>query len=503
MVGFCIYQGIKTDLSLTSVPLIFFFLNLAIFIFAWRTGPIWTDEAEHLHCGWLVSQGLIPFKDFWQHHPPLLWVLIAPLFNLLKPSAAFFEYSRLFCIILFFLCSWMGWKIAVLVWKEKVNLFLYLLVLSAAFINGEWFYLRPDLFMTFFCLAGIYFSLLALEQGGVLPFFFAGTFFSLALSFLPKQYFVVLLPLFFILSKKENRSLTIGGYLSGLMVGCLPLILYLLKMHIFKDYLFWVFVFNSKRVTFEVAFPGAILILTVAATGYYLRHWKEQGNKQLLFILAAIFLVTLNCIPSGIFLSRGYYLQLWYILGAIICSNISLQNLLIPIKSLLNKAVLLTGIGMLFVMPNFYVLNSEGSYFKNDKEAMEKMLHYSKGGTCFALVPWHPIFVKDTTWMYLTWQFNDFIGNFDEVNSDLKRKGGLINKILQEKPAIIQATSDRGFIFGGLISRKVVSLPEFNKVKVFLGKNYSFEKIGDVFFFVRNDKVDSSGVRLDNLAKLF
>ena len=39
--------------------------------------PIGTDESEHLHFSYLVSEYYVPFKDFYQHHLPLIWDLFS------------------------------------------------------------------------------------------------------------------------------------------------------------------------------------------------------------------------------------------------------------------------------------------------------------------------------------------------------------------------------------------------------------------------------------------
>jgi hypothetical protein len=44
------------------------------------------DTLEHVHSSWLVFRGKVPYKDFFQHHNPLLWYLGAPFVGL-------FEYS--------------------------------------------------------------------------------------------------------------------------------------------------------------------------------------------------------------------------------------------------------------------------------------------------------------------------------------------------------------------------------------------------------------------------
>lgn len=46
---------------------------------AYSSRWVWVDEAEHLHAAWNIAQGQIPFRDFFEHHPPVLWYLLAPL----------------------------------------------------------------------------------------------------------------------------------------------------------------------------------------------------------------------------------------------------------------------------------------------------------------------------------------------------------------------------------------------------------------------------------------
>ena len=36
------------------------------------------DEMEHVHSTWHVLHGAVPYVDFFQHHHPLLWYVLAP-----------------------------------------------------------------------------------------------------------------------------------------------------------------------------------------------------------------------------------------------------------------------------------------------------------------------------------------------------------------------------------------------------------------------------------------
>jgi 4-amino-4-deoxy-L-arabinose transferase-like glycosyltransferase len=37
------------------------------------------DESQHLHVAWLLSQGSVPYRDFWEHHLPFFHYAMAPL----------------------------------------------------------------------------------------------------------------------------------------------------------------------------------------------------------------------------------------------------------------------------------------------------------------------------------------------------------------------------------------------------------------------------------------
>ncbi|MFP5247049.1 MAG: hypothetical protein ACLGH0_10185, partial [Thermoanaerobaculia bacterium] len=43
-----------------------------------RGAPLAVDEVEFLRATKWVSEGQVPFRDFWEHHTPLQWALFAP-----------------------------------------------------------------------------------------------------------------------------------------------------------------------------------------------------------------------------------------------------------------------------------------------------------------------------------------------------------------------------------------------------------------------------------------
>lgn len=57
------------------------------------------DEAEHAHVSWLISMGKRPIDDFFQHHLPLLWSLLALYFRAGFTGAGVLIWGRILVIL--------------------------------------------------------------------------------------------------------------------------------------------------------------------------------------------------------------------------------------------------------------------------------------------------------------------------------------------------------------------------------------------------------------------
>jgi hypothetical protein len=52
------------------------------------------DESQHLHAAWQVAQGRVPYRDFWEHHLPLFYPLLAPVVRLVGETPAVYTVAR-------------------------------------------------------------------------------------------------------------------------------------------------------------------------------------------------------------------------------------------------------------------------------------------------------------------------------------------------------------------------------------------------------------------------
>jgi hypothetical protein len=483
-----IYRRLKRRQHVSLTP--FILINVLLFITLAGIIGIHADENEHLHCVWMVSQGLVPFKDFWQHHSPFLWVILAPLFNMLKPTALIFVISRIFSAFIFMVIIFLGWQIAKSVLQEKANASMYLFVLFSAGILGEFLMIRPDLFMDIFLLLGIYFSLEIPGKRLLFPFF-AGISFALAASFTFKQYLLYLLPIIIIFLERNKLSIAkFLAYLFGLVVGSLPLLLYLIKKNILNEFIFWSFKFNRGRLVPSVILPIAIGFMGVWGAYQMLRRYHKFKNIKSLILFIAFCLSTISSLTGSTLPSGLYYLGFWFIFCAILSSGCNILEISEKVSSLAKKSILLGLLFSLLLAPNFmYAGVYNKSYFSEDKKVIAKLMEYSIGDTCLVILHLHPIFSYDATRLYSYFQYT-YINEFTSMRKDLKSKD-IAEGIINLKPAVILYKFNNRFFFLDLLQKGLISKADYKNLIVFLQEYYKLQSIGKNEYCIRNDKLEN------------
>ena len=366
--SFWIYLKLKKSSYFSLTP--FILINvLLLATWGWLTG-IGHDTPEHFHCAWMVSQGLIPYKDFWQHHPPLLWLILAPLFKILKPTVLIFDAARIFCALIFAAIGFIGWQIAKEVWREKAKLSTYLLVLSSASILGQFLWFRPDLFMDIFLLLGIYFSLGIPGNKRVTPVFLAGLSFALGASFNLKQYFLYFLPIIIIFWEKDKfRIVKFLVYIFGLVAGVAPTLFYLIKKGILTDFIFWVLMFNGQHLDLYISFPVAIGFMGIWGAYLLLGRYRNFKDAKALVLFIAFCLSTLSSLTRRVFLFYPFYIGFWFILCAIAGSGCNIIGIFGKMPSLIKKSIIAGLFFNLLIFPNILIAqrHEETSFSEHKK----------------------------------------------------------------------------------------------------------------------------------------
>jgi hypothetical protein len=92
--------------------------------------PIDPDESQHLHVAWLVAQGQVPYRDFWEHHLPFFHYGVAPLTVWLADRPEVYLAARALMVVMAAVAVALTWQLARrlsaagAVWAAVVLLFL-------------------------------------------------------------------------------------------------------------------------------------------------------------------------------------------------------------------------------------------------------------------------------------------------------------------------------------------------------------------------------------------
>jgi hypothetical protein len=119
------------------------------------------DEFEHLHAGFLVFQGDVPYRDFFEHHGPLLYYALWPLFKLLGPNLSVLWWGRLIMGICSLATLALTARIARRIGGPPAGLIAASLLAWTSIFHAKGIELRPDVPAALLVTSGI---ALALES---------------------------------------------------------------------------------------------------------------------------------------------------------------------------------------------------------------------------------------------------------------------------------------------------------------------------------------------------
>lgn len=164
------------------------------------------DEFEHLHASWLIFEGKAPYRDFFEHHNPLLWFLSAPIVGLFYDNVSIFYVMRFVSSLVSITTLFYLYKIASF-WSNKTYSWLVIALYLGNIITIYNFYqFRPDNFMNMCFIIGIYYLFCYLKNLQIKNLIFSFLAFCFSALFLQKIVLLLIVLAFillFLLYKKN------------------------------------------------------------------------------------------------------------------------------------------------------------------------------------------------------------------------------------------------------------------------------------------------------------
>ena len=117
-----------------------------------------TDDLEHIHASWLVWNGQVPYKDFFEHHHPLMWYLFAPIVGMCNRNITVFFVIRGIMSLVSFATLYVVYRIIKEFISDRITGLLAISIYCASFVvQSALVQFKPDLFMQLFFMLAIYY----------------------------------------------------------------------------------------------------------------------------------------------------------------------------------------------------------------------------------------------------------------------------------------------------------------------------------------------------------
>ena len=114
------------------------------------------DTYEHIHASYLISIGDVPYRDFFEHHNPLLWYIFAPFTQLFYRDVSIIYVARIFAVLGYLTTIAFLYVVSLKYSKSDIgakNAVIFILCFSCFWEDIQ--NLRPDIFMYISMLVAI------------------------------------------------------------------------------------------------------------------------------------------------------------------------------------------------------------------------------------------------------------------------------------------------------------------------------------------------------------
>jgi|GEM_PF-4540320 hypothetical protein len=206
--------------------------------------PLISDEFETLASAKMMSDGSLIYKDFFQHHGPLSYLLYLPVFKYIKSIFLALLLSKLVAICVLILILLLVFKISEAITKSKFMGLLGVLMVIADPLWAQYgAQVRPDAIMTVFALGSLYLLLIYDEGKRNMFLCWAGACFGLA--FFAKQSAIVSIFIFALIYLRGNFRRYLHYFL-GFFIVALPVFVYFFAAKAVNNFLRYFILFNLR-----------------------------------------------------------------------------------------------------------------------------------------------------------------------------------------------------------------------------------------------------------------
>ncbi|WP_420581039.1 ArnT family glycosyltransferase [Reichenbachiella sp.] len=263
------------------------------------------DEFEAVHSSWKILNGERIYIDFFQHHHPFFYFLLAPVIWLFGESVETVLVIRFMMLTMYFVMFWCLFKLSKLLFEdERISWLSVLLLASTAMFSNKAIEIRPDVPQVLLGMLSILFLFQSvIERGKKKRVFLSAICLGISFLFLQKTIFTVavvgLVQLYWVFNNEFSWSRLIQYWL---LFGCVisPYFISLIVYDQLEIYLFFNWILNMH-------FEGGFSPFNTIIDSFYYNHliwifgilgfgvcFKKKRRSIVIFgvlLLATVFLV--------------------------------------------------------------------------------------------------------------------------------------------------------------------------------------------------------------------
>jgi 4-amino-4-deoxy-L-arabinose transferase-like glycosyltransferase len=289
--------------------LIFFIILLGgvVFLIAINRG-FSIDEFEHIHSAWYVEHHQVPYKDFFQHHHPLLWYLILPFLWIFGHTVTVVLILRFFMFLFTLGIGYLVYRISrKLSGSREMGLLSVILLFSNVMFVVFSINIRPDVPQVFFGLLSVYLLVGFFSYGSRKYIISSGLCAAVSFLFLQKTIFLLLGIGIFFLWMLIKRSMSLSDLLSfafAFSVPCIIYLLYLIQSNSLGDYMLtnWILNMNFAKgdrfslfrtLNFYILKDFFFWILAGFSFFYIIKHKIKEIGLLFVTVISGVLFLTL------------------------------------------------------------------------------------------------------------------------------------------------------------------------------------------------------------------
>jgi hypothetical protein len=208
------------------------------------------DEIEHLHSAWYIRNGYLPFVDFFQHHSPFFWYILALFPGLGTENPEVIIHARGLMTVVTILTAVIASFCAIRIGGGRTHgLLTYVIVMSVVFFLEKSINVRADGLGALLAVASFFFFL-RIENGRLKNIIYTGLFAATAFLITQKALYFYAFYLSYFTIELFRKRIGWRSYAVFTLILASPAVIsfaYAYSIGSLKEFLFCNYVLNAAK----------------------------------------------------------------------------------------------------------------------------------------------------------------------------------------------------------------------------------------------------------------